>query len=142
MREQPSTTCQDQTKLSYFRKCQDKQIAISENVKMKQKVAISENVKIKQKFAFFWYVLFCSLCFVAGVGQVYFILSLFNSVPGNNYCFTIQSENWWKSVITAIYNFSATWTNPILHLGYVVLHRQHLFCFPYRLFQYFLAILN
>ena len=29
--------------------------------------------------------LFCYVCFVAGVGQVYFILSLFNSVPTNNY---------------------------------------------------------
>ena len=52
----------------------------------------------------FLVVCFCSMWFVAGVGQVYFILSLFNSVPANNYSFTIESENWWKSAITAIYN--------------------------------------
>ena len=67
-------------------------------------------------FHFVFLVCFCSMWFVAGVGQVYFILSLFNSVPTNNYSFTIESENWWKSVITAIYNrqnFSLTWTKPI-----------------------------
>ena len=70
--------------------------------------------------------MFCSVCFVAGVGQVYFILSLFNSVPTNNYSFTIESENWWKSVITAIYyiyngqNFSQTLTKPILHCSYML----------------------
>ena len=41
----------------------------------------------------FLVVCFCSMWFVAGVGQVYFILSLFNSVPANNYSFTIESEN-------------------------------------------------
>ena len=55
-------------------------------------------------FHFVFLVCFCSMWFVAGVGQVYFILSLFNSVPANNYSFTIESENWWKSAITAIYN--------------------------------------
>ena len=86
--------------------------------------AVPEDVKIKQKFAFFF--LFCSVCFVARVGQVYFILSLFNSVPTNNYSFTIESENWWKSVITAIYyiyngqNFSQTLTKPILHCSYML----------------------
>ena len=72
------------------------------------------------------FFLFCSVCFVARVGQVYFILSLFNSVPTNNYSFTIESENWWKSVITAIYyiyngqNFSQTLTKPILHCSYML----------------------
>ena len=57
-------------------------------------VNINESTTNRNIFLHFVFLLcFCSMWFVAGVGQVYFILSLFNSVPANNYSFTIESEN-------------------------------------------------
>ena len=155
-----SRTCQDQTEISISKHVKIKQKFLFQNMSRSNKKWLFQNMsrsnskilfqnitRSNKKFysrpcqdqtEIFFFFLFCSVCFVARVGQVYFILSLFNSVPTNNYSFTIESENWWKSVITAIYyiyngqNFSQTLTKPILHCSYIccpfiTLHFLHYF---------------